>query len=129
MTDETTPELLRFIRGECDPADFPHREHVRMGFEMLRRHDFTEASLHYCRALQAMSKRAGRPQAFHLTITLAFLSLIAEGTVAGEAESFERFACRNVRLFDKGLLRRHYSPERLASDTARQTFLLPDLAP
>jgi hypothetical protein len=24
-------ELSRFAEGECDPANFPHREHVRMG--------------------------------------------------------------------------------------------------
>jgi hypothetical protein len=36
------PELERFVRGEVDPAAFPHREHVRMAFEMLRRHDFAE---------------------------------------------------------------------------------------
>ena len=28
--------LERFVRGEVDAAQFPHREHVRMAFEMLR---------------------------------------------------------------------------------------------
>ena len=29
-------DLERFMRGEADAANFPHREHVRMAFEMLR---------------------------------------------------------------------------------------------
>ena len=47
-------ELERFARGEVDPRNFPHREHVRMAFEMLRRHDFAETVLHYSRALRAI---------------------------------------------------------------------------
>jgi hypothetical protein len=38
MNEECT-DLTQFIRGEVDPGSFPHREHVRMGFEMLRRHN------------------------------------------------------------------------------------------
>ena len=47
--------LARFVRGEIDPRTFPHAEHVRMAFEMLRRHDFAEAALHYSHALRAMT--------------------------------------------------------------------------
>ena len=57
---------------------FPHREHVRMAFEMLRRHDFPAAVWLFSRALRAMAARAGKPQAFNQTVTIAFLSLIAE---------------------------------------------------
>ena len=46
------PTLQQFLRGEVEPAAFPHREHVRMGFEMLRQHDFTEALLHFSRTLR-----------------------------------------------------------------------------
>jgi len=38
-------ELKRFAQGACDPSNFPHREHVRMAFEMLRRHSFAETVL------------------------------------------------------------------------------------
>ena len=34
MSDIET-DLAIFVRGERDPRNFPHREHVRMGFEML----------------------------------------------------------------------------------------------
>jgi hypothetical protein len=120
------PELLRFVRGEIEAAAFPHREHVRMAFEMLRRHDFAESALHFSRALRTMAARAGKPEAFHQTITVAFLSLIAERMERGAADDFAAFAGANADLFEKGALARWYRPERLASASARRTFLLPD---
>lgn len=123
-------ELARFLRGEIAAAEFPHREHVRMAFEMLRRHDFAATVLHYSRALRAMTARAGKPAAFHQTVTIAFLSLIAERLErAGHADDFAAFAAANPDLLEKALLGRWYAPERLASEAARRTFLLPDLAP
>ena len=121
-------ELERFVRGELDPAQFPHREHVRMAFEMLRRHDFAETVLHYSRALRAMTARAGKPQAFNQTVTIAFLSLIAERLERGHPADFAAFQRDNAELFEKNALARWYRPERLASDAARRTFLLPDRA-
>jgi hypothetical protein len=120
------PDLERFVRGEIDPAAFPHREHVRMAFEMLRRHDFAETALYFSRALRTMAARAGKPQAFHQTITVAFLSLISERVETRPVADFTAFARDNPDLFDKAALARCYRPERLASEFARRTFLLPD---
>jgi len=120
------PDLERFVRGEIDPAAFPYREHVRMAFEMLRRHDFAETALYFSRALRAMAARAGKPQAFHQTITVAFLSLISERVETRPVADFTAFARDNPDLFDKAALARCYRPERLASELARRTFLLPD---
>jgi len=122
-------ELERFLRGELDAARFPHREHVRMAFETLRRYDFAEAVLRFSRALRAMAAKAGKPEAFHQTVTIAFLSLIAERMESGERSDFAAFVRTNADLIDKGALARWYRPERLASDSARRTFLLPDRLP
>ena len=119
-------ELARFMRGEIPAAAFPHREHLRMAFEMLKRHDFPETLLHYSRTLRAMAEKAGRPQAFHQTVTIAFLSLIAERMECGGAADFAAFARANPDLLEKSALERWYRPERLASAAARRTFLLPD---
>jgi hypothetical protein len=97
-----------------------------MGFEMLRRYNFETAALHYCGALRAMTARAGKPTAFHQTITMAFLALIAERLEAGAHSDFASFAAANTDLIDKSVLKRWYRPERLATDAARRTFVLPD---
>ena len=122
------PDLERFVRGEIAAANFPHREHVRMAFEMLRRLDFPETALHYSRALRTMAQRAGKPQAFHQTVTIAFLSLIAERLESGQWDDFAAFTRDNADLLDKGTVARWYRPERLASERARRTFLLPEPA-
>jgi hypothetical protein len=121
--------LMRFVRGETDPDTFHHSEHVRLAFEMLRRHDFVETALHYSRALRAMTEKAGKPEAFHQTTTIAFLALIAERMQMGGPVSFASFVGANPDLMTRSALKHWYSSERLASAAARVTFLLPDSVP
>ena len=123
---ERCPDLERFVRGEIDATAFPHREHVRMAFEMLRRHDFAESVWYFSRTLRAMATRAGRPQAFHQTVTIAFLALIAERIERGGASDFAAFARAHPEMLDKQALTRWYRPEQLASAVARRTFVLPE---
>ena len=119
------PELVKFVHGETDAAAFPHREHVRMAFEMLRRHDFAESVWLFSRALRAMTAKAGKPQAFNQTVTVAFLALVAERLAAAPASGFTAFEGRHPDIFDKTILRRWYSPERLADEITRRVFVLP----
>jgi len=93
---------------------------------MLRRHDFAETAYHYSFALRAMTARAGKPEAFHQTITIAFLALIGERMQAREVADFLAFERANPDLMDRRVLARWYRPERLTTDAARRTFLLPD---
>ena len=127
MADQVA-ELARFVRGDIDPASFPHREHVRMGFEMLRRHDFAETAYRYSLALRTMAARAGRPEGFHQTTTIAFLSLIAERMLRLDGADFTAFEQASPDLMDKSALAHWYRPERLTMAAARRTFLLPDPA-
>jgi len=124
MTPEC-PDLERFVRGEIDAASFPHREHLRMAFEILRRHDFAESVWLFSRALRTMTTRAGKPQAFHQTITVAFLSLVAERMELGQHRDFVAFEQAHPELIDTGVLGNWYARGQLASDVARRTFVLP----
>jgi len=116
------------VRGEIDAAAFRTASTCAWRFEMLRRHDFAETVWHFSRTLRAMAAKAGKPQAFNQTVTIAFLSLIAERLVHGHPADFAAFQRDNAELFEKNALARWYRPERLASDAARRTFLLPDCA-
>lgn len=116
--------LEQFLASEIRPQDFRHADHVRAGYELLAQHDFLDAAAIYCRVLKEMTARIGKPDAFHLTITLAFLSLIAERAEAGVR--FEDFARANPDLMDKSILARWYKPERLNGLAARRGFVLPD---
>jgi hypothetical protein len=119
-------DLERFMAGDIYPASFPHREHVRMAFEMLRVHDFPESVLNYSRALQRLTARAGRPAVFNQTITVAFLSLVAERMQAAPCSDFAAFAAAHPELLDRSILDRWYPKARLASEAARRVFLLPE---
>lgn len=116
-------ELTRFEAGALDPAGFRHRDHIRLGFEMLRRFPFTEAAHRFGGGLRAMTARIGRPEAYHETITIAFLALIAE-RMDGHGE-FEAFIAANSDLLDKAVLGAWYRAEQLQSPLARRTFVLP----
>lgn len=114
-----------FVAGRMSAAGFDHRAHVEAGYHLLRRHDFADAAHAYARAITTMATAAGAPEKFHMTITVAMLSAIAERLPANCA-NFDAFAAQNPELFDRALLLRHYSKERLECPQARQTFLLPD---
>lgn len=124
---ERSVALGRFQRGQLDPGRLTHREHVRIAFEMLGRYEFLDAAARYTRGLRRVCARAGRPEKFHLTVTVAFLSLIAERRAEQPFGDFAAFAAANPDVLERSVLSRWYSPQRLDSAAARGTFLLPDL--
>jgi len=117
--------LARFLAGELPAEELTHRAHVRLAVATLRRYDFAESVYRYSRALRAAAAKAGRPEKFNQTQTVAFLSLIAERLAAG-GEDFEAFAREHPELFERGLLARYYPRERLGCPLAQRTFLLPE---
>jgi hypothetical protein len=118
------PDLTAFLRGEID--EFHHADHVRMAFEILRRHDFLDAAKSYSSALKQIAARAHKPAVFHTTITVAFLALMADRMAEMHHEDFSSFAAANPELLDKTILAHWYLPERLQTAIARATFILPD---
>jgi hypothetical protein len=120
------PSLLAdFEAGRIDPASFPHRDHVRVSYELLEQHRFPEALLHLARGLRGLAAKAGKPEVYHETITAAFLALIAERRLRDSHAGWEDFAARNPDLFRKELLNEIYEPGMLRSPVARATFVLP----
>jgi hypothetical protein len=99
-----------------------------MAFEMLRRHDFAESAWLYSRALRLMTAKAGKPQAFNQTTTIAFLSLIGERMQRGAPADFAAFVRAHPEMLDQRLLSRWYRPEQLGTEIARRTFVLPEPA-
>ena len=119
-------ELGAFLRGEIDSRSFRHLDHLRVAYEMLARHSFADAAAAYSAGLKRIAAEAGNPGAYHETMTIAFLSLIAERMTNEEYAGFDAFIAANADLLDKNVLAKWYRAERLASAVARQTFVLPD---
>jgi len=118
-------ELIALETGALDPAQFPHREHVRLGYEMLERYPFGEALMRFSRGLRLLAAKAGRPEVYHETITVAFLAVIGERRARGEDAGWGEFKINNSDLLDKRCLDRWYDADYLRSDLARKTFCLP----
>jgi hypothetical protein len=121
----TEAELATLIHGEIDPRKFPHSEHVRFAYEMLARHSFAETVSLFSVGLKKLAAKSGRPELYHDTITIAFLSLVAERRAQSQARNWTAFIAENSDLLEKRCLERWYERRRLTSDLARQNFVLP----
>jgi hypothetical protein len=122
---DASEELLALETGKLDPALFPHREHVRLGYEMLGRYPFSEAMARFSRGLRLMAAKGGRPEVYHETITVAFLAVIGERRARGGHDNWDDFKDENGDLLSKRCLERWYGADDLRSDVARKTFCLP----
>jgi hypothetical protein len=124
--DSSAPEeLAAFEGGRVDPASFTHAEHIRIGFEMLARHPFGETISRFSAGLRRLAAKAGKPEIYHETITVAFLALINERRVSAAARDWLEFKAKNADLMDKRCLEKWYAPEELGTEVARATFCLP----
>ena len=121
-------ELCALEEGQIDPKLFPHREHVRLGFEMLRRYSFAEAAARFARGLRVIATKAGHPEVYNETITVAFLALVGERLARKPQIDWVQFISDNSDLSDKNILGRWYEREQLTSPLARATFVLPQVS-
>ena len=128
-SEAATEELRAFESGALDPVWFPHSEHVRLGYEMLGCYSFGEAICRFSRGLKLLTAKAGKPQVYHETITVAFLALINERRARDATQTWSEFKANNADLFDKRCLEKWYGDEQLGTDLARRTFCLPKLLP
>lgn len=106
-----------FEAGEVDNADFPHSKHVHVAWILAHRYSREEAFRRLVAGIKRIAERAGRPTAYHETITRAWFDLIAE---VGDLS-------QHPELLDRSLLSRYYSVQRLAD--GRDRWLEPDLHP
>ena len=120
-------DLFRQMQaGTLHTCDFGHQAHIGVAFQALDSLPFFEALAAFARGIQAAATASGAPDKFNATVTLAFMSLIAERRASGIYRDAADFVARNPDLLSKDLLRRWYSPDLLGSDLARRVALLPD---
>lgn len=123
--------LMREVMSGADR--FGHRQHVELAWRAVRAYGTTAAVDLVGAGIDRTATAAGAPQKFHVTMTRAWVELVGVRLAAeGEAEAadgFDGFAARHPELFDAALLHRHYRPETLADETARTSWVAPDLAP
>ena len=126
MTHDQTAQLMDdFVNDRIAPKNFDHRRHVEAAYALLRHNTFFEAAAIYARGLEKLAVAGGAPEKFNVTISMAYLGLIAERISENENTTWDEFIARNNDLLDKGLLLHWYKPDRLWSNEARKLFLMP----
>lgn len=128
---ETETLLDEFMTGRLAPEQFGHREHVAVAYELLDRYPFEDALDHFSRGASDLARRAGAPEKFHMTVTCALMLMIADDCKHGKGPSCGEYIESGPAVLRDamGALGRHYSPERLWSETARRSWIEPDLLP
>lgn len=129
--DDDARWLAAFLAAELPASAFDHAGHLRAAGLLLSRHPLAEARPLYLASLRRLATRLGVPAKVNATVTEALLLLMAAAGAGTPGEPWERCLQREPALRGDawGLLTRHYSPDRLRSDAARQHFVAPDRLP
>jgi hypothetical protein len=106
------------------PAEFSHRNHVRVAWLYLREQPLLATLPRFAANLRRYATSLGAAGKYHETITWAFLFLIHERMQQCAATAFNEFAEENPDLFGS-IIERYYSPDVLASELARTVFVMP----
>ncbi|MEM7635982.1 MAG: hypothetical protein AAF299_15560 [Pseudomonadota bacterium] len=122
-------KLQRLREGTLAPKDFAHTDHVGVAYEVLARHDYVEAVGIISHGIKTLAAAAGDATKFNTTITVAFVSLIAERMQTSAHDNATDFLARNADLTGPSALAPWYTRERITSPLARSIALLPDRAP
>ncbi len=121
--------IAEFERFDVDPDCFDHEAHLAIAWRYLDRYDEAVASVRFVAALRALTAHLGAPDKYHETITRFYLELIAERRHTNGGKDWNEFRSLNPDLLERGLISRHYSPDRIESDEARVSYLPPDRLP
>ncbi|WP_281017167.1 MULTISPECIES: hypothetical protein [unclassified Minwuia] len=115
------------------PADFRHRQHIRLAYIYLVTSDPETACVRMKAAITNLLAHLGVDPAakYHETVTRAWILAVHHFMHSDPvpAESADAFIDANPRLLMQDIMLTHYSREHLFSDTARYSFVAPDRMP
>ncbi len=125
-TPNVSIELLE--SASIDAESFNHESHVYAAWLYLEQWQLNEATQRFCAAIRNLTLKLGVEAKYHETITCFFMQLINQRRSAMQQSSWFAFRRENVDVIENAgrTLKRYYSQELLASELARQHFLLPD---
>jgi hypothetical protein len=113
------------------PSRWTHAAHLAVALWSLRQFG-RDGAAHFMRfgIRRYNVASGGHAQAYHETVTLAWLRLVAHFAESHAGLPLDEAAQLLVaELGDSRFLEKHYTRERLQSETARNGWLPPDLAP
>ena len=128
MSDDAV--LQAFEACQLDPAKFHHADHIRLAWLCVQRYGALQAEAKLLDGIRSFAQRAGVPQKFLHTTTVAWARLVAAACRESDSrDSFDEWIKVHPELLNKHLLNEHYSAGTLESSEARNGWLNPDLKP
>jgi hypothetical protein len=126
----STLSIESFEAGRIDAATFDHEAHLYLAWLYVRSYPLAEAIARFSAALRRLTAALGVAGKYHASITWFFLVLVNERRVARPETDWESFRADNRDLLDRDedIVSRYYSARLLASQRAREIFVLPDRA-
>jgi hypothetical protein len=125
----TEDEIIHAALAESvSPAGFHHRDHVRLAWRLNRELGVIAAPGAIARAIQYVAAHHGEPGKYHETLTRFWARIVGYHIASRpELNDFEQFIAAYPQLLDKELPARHWRRETLYCDTARATWVEPDI--
>jgi hypothetical protein len=127
VPDAAFDELMDEVMASA--GSFGHRQHVHLTWLAVRRAGMPAAVALVSEGIQRTARYAGAPQKYHVTVSRAWVELVAHHAAEHSAADFTAFAEHNPELLDKRLLSRFYRSATLAGGEARTGWVEPDLSP
>ncbi len=124
LTDQEFAEAFETCR--LPNERFHHRDHLRLAWIYLQRYGARDAPARIGESIRRYAAYHGKPEKYHETVTIAWLWLLTQASEYCGTASFAELLAASPELLDKNTLHRYYSPELLASETARTQFVPPD---
>ncbi|GAA3456301.1 hypothetical protein [Dactylosporangium matsuzakiense] len=120
----TFDELFAAVTGSS--GRFAHRDHVHLTWLAIGAVGPQAAVDLVSEGIQRTARYAGQPRKYHVTMSRAWVELIAARMSQADA-TFDDFVARHPEVLDKRLLNTLYRPGTLATEAARTGWVPPDL--
>ena len=113
------------------PIDqFRHADHIRLAWIYIRLHEYEVAEARMRQSIQGFAHNLGAEQKYHETITMVWMRLVNIAVqLSSRMDKFVNFAHAHAWLLDKEAIFEFYSRDLLLSDTARKSWVDPNLKP
>jgi hypothetical protein len=109
---------------------FGHRDHLWLAWALKKTHGLDISERLIMQGIQAFAEYQGAGNRYHETLTMFWVRIVDHAVQARpDIINFDVFLESFPFLLDKNLPTRHWTSERLWSDSAKTKWIEPDLRP
>ena len=129
LKDDAFEQL--FESASFPSEEFNHKNHLRLAWIHLQKYGLDQAIKNVVIQLKDYVNKLGAQDKFHMTLTVAAVHIMNHFKDKASYKDFDICLDEHPILLNdfKKLLLAHYSPNILASNSAKQVYIKPDKLP